>query len=417
MISIITPTNDTQFLPEAAESLRAQTFQDFTWIILLNGEAKDVPESVKEGLDVNVVFAKDCPDGGNIGSLKGEACRYVDRPYTVELDHDDLLTPDALEEVLYAFDTDDDLSLVYSNFAEFFNGTWDPHVYNTRFGWRYRDFTCYNRLFKEALCFPPSAHSIASILFAPNHIRAWRTEHYKAVGGHDATLPVADDHDLVCRLYLYGKVRHIDKCLYLYRIHDTNSWRSPGINSEIKKRATANRDKYLVQMVERWAELAELPMVDICSGPNPPPGYMGIDRRFGPVVADLNITPWPLSDNSVGVVRAVDALEHLRDPVAIMSEIYRVLVPGGWLLSQTPSTDGRGAFQDPTHVSFWNEHSFWYWTQKRMAAYVGHSVRFQSVRYETFFHNDWNREHNIPYVRADLVALKGDYRAPGLVAI
>ncbi len=29
----------------------------------------------------------------------------------------------------------------------------------------------------------------------------------------------------------------------------------------------------------------------------------------------------------------------------------------GWFLSQTPSTDGRGAFQDPTHVSMWNSNS------------------------------------------------------------
>ncbi len=27
-----------------------------------------------------------------------------------------------------------------------------------------------------------------------------------------------------------------------------------------------------------------------------------------------------------------------------------------------PSTDGRGAFQDPTHVSFWNINSFMYYS-------------------------------------------------------
>ena len=32
------------------------------------------------------------------------------------------------------------------------------------------------------------------------------------------------------------------------------------------------------------------------------------------------------------------------------------------LLSLTPSTDGRGAYQDPTHVAFYNENSFWYYT-------------------------------------------------------
>jgi len=45
-----------------------------------------------------------------------------------------------------------------------------------------------------------------------------------------------------------------------------------------------------------------------------------------------------------------------------MRETHRCLSPQGWLLSQTLSTDRRGAFQDPTHVSFWNSNSFWYYT-------------------------------------------------------
>lgn len=50
--------------------------------------------------------------------------------------------------------------------------------------------------------------------------------------------------------------------------------------------------------------------------------------------------------------------EHEHCVVGLMNAIYRALVPGGWLLTATPSTDGRGAFQDP-HCSFWNN-SFWY---------------------------------------------------------
>jgi len=76
-------------------------------------------------------------------------------------------------------------------------------------------------------------------------------------------------------------------------------------------------------------------------------------------------------DGSVGCVRAFDFLEHVptcRDStcdhgadgmagkciVGLMNELYRVLAPGGWIISCTPSTDGRGGFQDSTHVSFWH---------------------------------------------------------------
>jgi O-antigen biosynthesis protein len=96
-------------------------------------------------------------------------------------------------------------------------------------------------------------------------------------------------------------------------------------------------------------------------------GYVGVDRRDGDdvdIIAELP-APLPLADGSAGVIRAVDFLEHVADKVALFNELYRLLAPGGFLLSQTPSTDGRGAFQDPTHVGFYNENSFWYFTEAK----------------------------------------------------
>ncbi len=100
-----------------------------------------------------------------------------------------------------------------------------------------------------------------------------------------------------------------------------------------------------------------------------------------------------------------------------MNEIYRILVPGGWLLSRTPSTDGRGAFQDPTHCSFWNPNSFWYYTKKEQAKYVpGVECRFQGARIWQSYPSEWHEKHKILYVFGDLVALKGQ-RQPGLSEI
>lgn len=50
------------------------------------------------------------------------------------------------------------------------------------------------------------------------------------------------------------------------------------------------------------------------------------------------------------------------DPVRTTKVLDHCLAPQGWLLSQTTCTDGRGAFQDPTHVSFEKSTSFWYYT-------------------------------------------------------
>ncbi len=43
-----------------------------------------------------------------------------------------------------------------------------------------------------------------------------------------------------------------------------------------------------------------------------------------------------------------------------------MLAHAGLILTQTPSTDGRGAFQDPSHVAFYNENSFMYLTQSSL---------------------------------------------------
>jgi SAM-dependent methyltransferase len=150
------------------------------------------------------------------------------------------------------------------------------------------------------------------------------------------------------------------------------------------------------------------------------PGYLGVDMRALPhvdIVCDCN-GRLPFEDNSVGVIRAVDFMEHIKDAVHLMNEFYRVLAHGGMLLSMTPSTDGRGAFQDPTHVSFWNENSFWYYTKKDISNFVPEiKARFQPSFIETGYPNDFCKQHNISYVTANLTAIKTDERLPGILEI
>jgi len=89
--------------------------------------------------------------------------------------------------------------------------------------------------------------------------------------------------------------------------------------------------------------------------------FEGVD-----VVADLN-QQWPWGDDYADYIRAFDLVEHLRDPIHTMNEAWRVLGHGGVFEIWVPSTDGRGAFQDPTHVSYWNSNSFLYYSRKNLA--------------------------------------------------
>jgi SAM-dependent methyltransferase len=177
--------------------------------------------------------------------------------------------------------------------------------------------------------------------------------------------------------------------------------------------------KYIQQLYEKWCSINNYLMIDLCGATDKFPGYINVDKEHGDFKIDLNITPWPIKDNSVGFIRAFDALEHMKDPVATMKEIHRILVPGGMLFSRTPSTDGRGAFQDPTHVSFWNSNSFWYYTREQ-AKFIGTPVRFQDTYIENLYPSDWHKHHLISYVEAHLTALKGNEESsycPGVIRI
>lgn len=89
-------------------------------------------------------------------------------------------------------------------------------------------------------------------------------------------------------------------------------------------------------------------------------GYVNVDVcEPADVIADLR-KAWPWDDNSVDEIRAWDIFEHLPDKIHTLNEAYRVLKPRGILEMVVPTTDGRGAWQDPTHVSFWNPNSLFY---------------------------------------------------------
>lgn len=107
--------------------------------------------------------------------------------------------------------------------------------------------------------------------------------------------------------------------------------------------------------------------IDLGCGRRKKEGYFGIDCQElegVDLVCDCN-NIIPLENNIADEICAYDFLEHVNNDkrIHIMSEIWRLLKPNGILTANTPSTDGRGAFQDPTHYSFWNENSFLYYTQ------------------------------------------------------
>jgi SAM-dependent methyltransferase len=91
------------------------------------------------------------------------------------------------------------------------------------------------------------------------------------------------------------------------------------------------------------------------------PGYVNVDlAQPADQIVDLSVAPWPWEDNSVDGIFAHDIIEHLPNKIQTMNELWRVLKSGAKVDIGVPTTEGSGAFQDPTHVSFWNRRSFLY---------------------------------------------------------
>lgn len=429
---IFTPSNNTRWLNECYASLKAQTYADWFWVVLLNGDAQ------QNGFDPNdhrVHIIRDDTMVTTIGALKRYAAMATgpDCDILVELDHDDLLHAECLHDLAEAFDKNPHVGFAYSDTVRFREDGTLPARFSVEYGWP--AWYCMrvdvnNKIGVYQPAFDVTPQSLARIWYAPDHVRAWRRSTYEAIGGHNPDLRVCDDYELMLRTYLSTEMYHIKRPLYAYRVHPDSASAEGGVlNPIIQQEQMRIGNEYRVRVAETWARMKGLALIDICSGPEPAEGYIGIDwnvpqRHINPQraqpgdVLNYNLEgPWPINSNWAGVVRAQDALEHLSSKINTMEQIHRVLAHGGWLFSDTPSTDGRGAFQDPTHVSYWNSNSFWYWTSEKQRKFMpGYPdvPHFQMWHLDNVYYDDWYRLHNIPYVRAHMSAIKdGGVRLPG----
>ena len=90
-------------------------------------------------------------------------------------------------------------------------------------------------------------------------------------------------------------------------------------------------------------------------------------ENFTFVAADLTKSKLPFDDSTFDSVSAFDFIEHVPRQayradgeiyfpfMNLMSEIHRILKPGGIFLASTPAYPRPEAFQDPTHVNFITE--------------------------------------------------------------
>ena len=159
--------------------------------------------------------------------------------------------------------------------------------------------------------------------------------------------------------------------------------------------------------IEEYLKDNKEPVLNLGCGRTKRPNEFGIDImdiEGVDLVADCNELI-DLPDNSFSMIIAQDFLEHI-DPkknIQIMEECFRLLKFGGRLAFEVPSTDGNnmGAFQDPTHYSFWNEKKFWYFMDDQYGqgfrSLYDIKAYFKPLMLQTY----WN-QHNVTYVKGVL---------------
>lgn len=412
--SIITPEHDRNnipFLLELYDSILQQTYVDWEWVLYLNNNCTyaDLPEMIT---DNPRVFVYSTEDGiKDVGYIKNKAFNLGVGDVLVEVDHDDILTPDCLYKLHEEF-LDREVGFVYSDNAVLHHE--DAFIpYDPQIGWSHRTFDWNGKQLIAMNSFPPSAQALGYIWYAPDHVRAWRKDVYRLIGGHNPKLSICDDHELMIRTYLNTKMHHIPEVLYIYRVTGNNTWLER--NEAIQQKTVELFDQNIRSLAEKDARDRGLLLVDIGGGYNPYPGYTTVDLRpTADYVCDLN-NGIPLPDNSVGVLNASHIIEHLHDKTGIMAEIHRVLAHGGYAFIEVPSTDGRGAFQDPTHVSYWNENSFLYYTDKYLADFIeNYTIKFQEYRKITWYPNEWMQNMQVLVTNVVLTAVKDNgVRYPG----
>ena len=211
LISILVPVYNTpeEFLKQMIQSVRKQTYGK--WELRI-ANANPANETVAEILRISStkderIKVKDVPENEGIAQNTNAALASATGDYIGLLDHDDLLTPDALYEVVKAINENDRPQVLYSDedkvtmdLSEHFQ----PHMKPD-----------YN---KDLL---RSNNYITHFFVADRTL-------VEEVGGEDGEYNGAQDYDLILKCTERAKgIAHIPRILYHWRVHKASTADNP----------------------------------------------------------------------------------------------------------------------------------------------------------------------------------------------
>ncbi len=210
--SIIVPLYNTplNFLDDLVKSVMAQTYSNWQLCFADGSNNVKVSDHIKKHLEDGSyqgrITYRHLTDNGGIADNTNEALKMAIGEYVVLLDHDDMLSPDALYELMVQIE-ENDAEVIYSDedkidisgkerFEPYFKSDFNI------------DLLCSNNY----IC----------------HVFCVKRDIALKVGGFDAEYDGAQDHDFILKCVSEtDKVCHVPKILYHWRSHRNSTAENP----------------------------------------------------------------------------------------------------------------------------------------------------------------------------------------------
>jgi glycosyltransferase involved in cell wall biosynthesis len=199
MISIVMPVyNGEKYLKQSIESVIHQTYKNWE-LIIVNDCSTDKSRSImqyyaNEDERINII---DNEINLKVAQSLNKGFQNAKGKYFTWTSDDNLYKPDALKELSFFLDNNPDIGLVYSN----------EDVVDSELNYVKED-----RLNPQMLLYADCIG--ASFMY--------RKEVADKIGGYDPEMFLVDDYDYWIRVSKHYKIAHLDRNIYIYRMHPNN---------------------------------------------------------------------------------------------------------------------------------------------------------------------------------------------------
>lgn len=302
MISFFTPIYNTgEKLWNTYRSVREQTYSNWEWVLVNDstdgGKTLKIAEQIRS-LDPRVkLYDFREKSGGCIGESKYRCCSLAKGYILAELDHDDLIVKTCAEDLHKAAQAHPECGMFYGDTAEV-NEEWENQQYEEGFALgygRYREEEYDGRNLTPAIQHNINPKTIRHIVGVPNHIRAWRRSTYFEIGGHNRSLTIADDFELVIRSFLYSKICKIPKLSYIQFLYNNSGGRNTHdlSRADIQRRVRTIASHYNEKINARFIELG----IEDWAYDERPDYPIAAESRFGDKEGAANVTYVEVSES------------------------------------------------------------------------------------------------------------------------